>query len=96
MLKDDIYTSALDNHSNFLQAAHEEGPLLADGLICINQVYNGHLKGYAGRFTDAVIQRIGEMPEVAYVEQNSIVHALDTQRFTPWVCPSMPLSSCNL
>ena len=86
MLKDDLHSSAVDNHFNFLQAAHEEDPLLADGPAGISQVYNGNLKGYAGRFTDAVIQRIREMPEVAYVEQDSIVHALDTQRFAPWVC----------
>ena len=85
MLKDDIHTSAVDNHFNFLQVVHEEDPLLADGPVGVSQVYDGHLKGYAGRFTDAVIQRIREMPEVAYVEQDSIVHALDTQRFAPWV-----------
>ena len=78
MLKDDIRTPTLDNHFNFLQAAHEEGPLLADSPVGISQVYNGHLKGYAGRFTDAVIQRIKEMPEFAYVERDSTVYALDT------------------
>ncbi|KAF9645403.1 hypothetical protein BDM02DRAFT_3120303 [Thelephora ganbajun] len=84
VLKDDLHPSALDNHFNFLQAAHEEDPLLTDGPVGISQVYNGHLKGYAGRFTNAVVQRIREMPEVAYVEQDSIVHTLDTQRFAPW------------
>ncbi|KAF9784070.1 peptidase S8/S53 domain-containing protein [Thelephora terrestris] len=84
MLKDDLHSSTVDNHFNFLQAAHEEDPLLIDGPVGISQVYNGHLKGYAGRFTDAVVQRIREMPEVAYVEQDSIVHALETQRFAPW------------
>ena len=93
MLKDDLHNSAMDNHFNFLQGAHEEDPLLADGPVGISQVYNGHLKGYAGRFTDAVIQRIREMPEVAYVEQDSIVYALDTQRFAPWVNSSVPVSS---
>jgi cerevisin len=85
MLKGDLHSSAIDNHFNFLQVAHEEDPLLAAGPVGVSQVYNGHLKGYAGRFTDSVIQRIREMPEVAYVEQDSIVHALDTQRFAPWV-----------
>ena len=93
MLKDDIHTSAVDNHFNFLQSAHDEDPLLADGPVGISQVYNGHLKGYAGRFTDSVIQRIREMPEVAYVEQDSIVHALETQKFAPWVCLSTPVWS---
>ena len=93
MLKDDLHTSAMDNHFNFLQVAHEEDPLVADGPVGISQVYNGHLKGYAGRFTDSVIQRIREMPEVAYVEQDSIVHTLDTQRFAPWVRSAIPLPS---
>jgi len=84
VLKDDLHSSALDNHFNFLQAAHEEDPLLVEGSVGISQVYNGHLKGYAGRFTDSVVQRIREMPEVAYVEQDSVVHAFDTQRFAPW------------
>ena len=33
-----------------------------------SQKYNGHLSGYAVRFTDAVIQRIREVPEVAYTK----------------------------
>ena len=85
VLKDDLSTSAVDNHLNFLQAIHEEDPLIADGLVGISQVYNSYLTGYAGRFTDAVVQRIREMPEIAYVEQDSVVHALDTQHFAPWV-----------
>ena len=55
MLKDDLHTSALDNHFNFLQATHEEDPPLAQGPTGISQVYDRHLKGYAGRFTDAVV-----------------------------------------
>jgi hypothetical protein len=35
MLKDDLHTPTLDNHFNFLQAAHED-PLLADGPVCIS------------------------------------------------------------
>ena len=85
VLKDDLHSSAMGNHFNFLQAAHEEDNLLADGPVDMSQVDNGHLEGYAGRFTDTVIQRIREMPEVAYLEQASVAHALDTQRFAPWV-----------
>ena len=95
MLKDDLHSSAMDNHLNFLQVAYEEDPLLADGPVGVSQIYDGHLKGYAGRFTDAVIQRIREMPEVAYVEQDSIVHAFDTQRFAPWVRPPSLAPSCR-
>ena len=88
VLKDDLHASTVDNHFNFLQAIHEEDPLTADGPIGISQVYSSYLKGYSGRFTDAVIQQIRETPEVAYVEQDSIVHALEIQRPAPWVRPS--------
>ena len=89
VFKDDLRVSAMDNHFNFLVAVHEEDPLLADGTVGISQVYDGLLKGYAGRFTDAVVQRIRGMPEVAYVEQDSIVQALDIQRPAPWVRSSI-------
>ena len=62
--------------------------------IDISQVYNSHLKDYGGRFTDAVIQRIREMLEVAYIKQDTIAYASDTQHFAscvhssnlPWPC----------
>ena len=79
VLKDDLSTAAVDNHLNVLQAIHEDDPLIADGSVGISQVYNSYLTGYSGRFTDAVVQRIREMPEVSFVEQDSIVHALETQ-----------------
>ena len=85
VLKDDLHASAVDNHFNFLQAIHQEDPLIADGPVGISHVYNSYLKGYAGRFTDAVVQRIREMPEVSFVEQDSIVHTLATQSSAPWV-----------
>jgi len=85
VLKDDLHASAVDNHFNFLQAVHQEDPLIADGPVGISQVYSSYLKGYAGRFTDAVIQQIRETPEVAYVEQDSVVHTLEIQRPAPWV-----------
>ena len=58
-----------------------QAPLLTDGPVGISQTYDGHLRGSA----DAVIQRIMEMPEVAYIEQDSTVRAFETQRFAPWV-----------
>ena len=85
VLKDDLPTSAVDNHFNFLQAIHEEDPLIADGPVGISQIYDSYLKGYAGRFTDAVVQQIRGMPEVSFVEQDSIVHAFETQFSAPWV-----------
>ena len=60
------------NYFNFLWAAHEGDPLPVEGPVGISHPYNGHLNGYAGHFTDSVVQRIREVPEVAYVEQDSI------------------------
>ena len=93
IFKDNLHTSAMDNHFNFLQIAHEEDPLLTDGPVGISRIYDGHLKGYAGHFTEVVIQRIREMPEVAYIEQDSIVRAFETQRFAPWVRSQIPVLS---
>ncbi|KAF8271026.1 peptidase S8/S53 domain-containing protein [Lactarius quietus] len=42
------------------------------------------MKGYAGRFTDTVLQRIREQPEVDYVERDQIVRTQDIQRTAPW------------
>ena len=75
----------MDDHFNFLQAAHEEDPLLIKGPIGTSQIRNNHLNGYAGRFTDSVVQRDREVSETAHIEQDPVVHASDSQRFAPWV-----------
>jgi cerevisin len=87
MLKHDIDSSLMDNHFNFLQAVHEDSDFAGDENTGVRQVYNGHVKGYAGRFTQGTVNRIREMPEVSYVEKDSVVKAseLDVQRNVPWV-----------
>lgn len=84
MLKKDLPLAALDNHYNFLQAAHAEDPHLDDNSG-IRHIYDGHINGYAGKFTDRVLQRIREMPEVDYVERDQIVKTQDVQISAPWV-----------
>lgn len=84
MLKKDMPLAALDNHYNFLEAAHAEDPHL-DGNGGIRHVFDSHIKGYAGKFTDRVLQRIREMPEVDYVERDQIVRTQDVQKSAPWV-----------
>ncbi|KAN0130153.1 Peptidase S8/S53 domain containing protein [Lactarius tabidus] len=78
------------NHYNFLQAAHSEDPLL-DDESGIRHVYDSHIKGYAGRFTDTVLESIRQQPEVDYVErdqivrtQDEIVKTQDKQTGAPW------------
>ncbi|KAI0250070.1 peptidase S8/S53 domain-containing protein [Lactifluus subvellereus] len=83
VLKRDLPLAAIDNHYNFLHAAHAEDPLLEDGSG-IHHVFDSHIKGYAGKFSDRVLQRIREMPEVDYVERDQIVKTQDTQKAAPW------------
>ncbi|KAI0001035.1 peptidase S8/S53 domain-containing protein [Russula vinacea] len=83
MLKKDLPLAALDNHYNFLQAAHAEDPHL-DENSGIRHIFDSHIKGYAGKFTDRVLQRIREMPEVDYVERDQIVKTQAVQRSAPW------------
>jgi cerevisin len=82
MLKDDLTPSLKENHFNFLQMAHQSDPLMVDGGV--QQVYN-HVSGYAGRFTQGVIDQIRSMPEVDYVEKDQIVRTMDVQNAAPWV-----------
>jgi len=82
VLKDDVSPELRANHFNFLQMADDEDPLLDDGGI--THIYEGHVNGYAGRFTPSVIERIRTMPEVAYVERDQIVRTTDVQKSAPW------------
>ena len=84
VLKKDTPQAVVGNHFNFLQAAHSEDPLLDDGSG-IRHVYDSHIKGYAGRFTDVVLQKIREQPEVDYVERDQIVRTQGVQLSAPWV-----------
>ncbi|KAF9047568.1 peptidase S8/S53 domain-containing protein [Panaeolus papilionaceus] len=86
MLKDDIPDALKFNHMNFLQDIHGSDPLVGDDLAGVNQIYDGHITGYSGRFNDRVINRIRRMPEVAYVEKDQIVRTqkIATQKGAPW------------
>ncbi|KAG6856388.1 hypothetical protein H0H87_005006 [Tephrocybe sp. NHM501043] len=84
MLKPGLSQSFKTNHFNLLQAAHNEDPLHGEesGL---KHIYDAHqFSGYAGHFSDAVVQRLRTLPEVAYVEQDQIVKTQDIQKGAPW------------
>jgi len=83
MLKKDLPLAALDNHYNFVHAAHAEDPHF-DFDSGIRHKFDSHIKGYAGKFTDQVLQRIREMPEVDYVERDQIVKTQEIQTSAPW------------
>lgn len=83
VLKNDLPPSLKDNHFNFLQAAHDADPLLAEASG-IQQVYDGHISGYSGRFSQGVVEQLRAMPEVAYIEQDQIVRTMEVQKSAPW------------
>ena len=94
MLKSQTGADVLQNHMNFVQFAHQESPLVGDELAGgLRHVYDSHVKGYAGAFSEAVIDRIRQLPEVDYVEKDQIVRTLEveqlssetTQLGAPWV-----------
>jgi len=84
ILKDNLPVSLIQNHINFLMAAHNADPLVGDDMAGISQIYEGHMNGYAGRFTPNVLDQIRRMPEVAYVEKDQIVRTQDIQKSAPW------------
>ena len=92
MLKDNLPSLLMQNHINFLMAAHDADPLVGDDMAGISQIYDGHIKGYAGRFTGKVVDEIRRMPEVSYVEKDQIVRTQDTQKSAPWVSYRQMLS----
>lgn len=99
MLKSQTGTDVLQNHMNFVQFAHQESPLVGSELVGgLRHVYDSHVKGYAGAFSEAVIDRIRQLPEVDYVEKDQIVRTLEvpsvmsteaTQNGAPWVRVSL-------
>ncbi len=48
---------------SFLQTAHGARTRSWDDVSGVQQVYNGHVTGYAGRFTEQVVEQIRRMPE---------------------------------
>ncbi|KAI6046372.1 peptidase S8/S53 domain-containing protein [Pisolithus marmoratus] len=91
VFKEDVSPALMDNHLNFLQMAHASDSLLgssvADGL---RHIYDGGLKGYAGEFTEGVVEQIRRMPEVDFVEKDQVVRAtvfnetIVQQKGSPW------------
>jgi len=96
MLKEDVSPSLLLTHINFLSFAYEEDPFFGDDTG-IHNIYDGHIKGYSGRFTPRVVEQIRSRPEVAYVERDQIVRTMDVQKGAPWVSLTCYISipSCS-
>ncbi|KAF9523823.1 peptidase S8/S53 domain-containing protein [Crepidotus variabilis] len=84
MLKDDLPETVKNSHMNFLFAAHQSNPLMGDDRSGLTHVYEPHFNGYAGRFTEDVVEQIRRMPEVEFVERDQIVRTQEVQRSAPW------------
>ncbi|KAG0699460.1 peptidase S8/S53 domain-containing protein [Suillus ampliporus] len=87
VLRDDLPQAVMQNHLNFLQIAHTSDSLLGDGFAeGLRHIYDGHVKGYAGEFTENVIEQVRRMPEVDFVEKDQIVRTTEiaTQKGSPW------------
>ncbi|KAI0764380.1 peptidase S8/S53 domain-containing protein [Trametes elegans] len=79
MLKDGVAPTLMQNHMNFLQNVHASDPL-ADALEGLTHVYDSHVKGYAGKFSESTIDQLRMLPEVDYVEKDQIVRTLEVER----------------
>jgi len=60
-----------------------------EALVGLKHTYDipGGLRGYSGAFSDDVLAEIRRHPDVAYVEKDSIVYALEdpvTEKSAPW------------
>ncbi|KAG9042276.1 serine protease [Tulasnella sp. UAMH 9824] len=80
VLKPDV---DLTTHTNVVASTHAEDPLAGEdsGLI---HVYDGQIKGYAGRFANSTIAKLRTMPEVDYIEHDQLVWASDIEKGAPW------------
>lgn len=85
VLKDGASSVHVQNHLNFLEAVHSTNPLAGVVDAGLSHVYDSHIKGYAGKFSDATVDLIRGMPEVEYVEKDQLVHTMETQLGAPWV-----------
>ncbi|KAJ1729942.1 proteinase B [Coemansia biformis] len=79
--------NVLDGHFAWLTAdiaqANARAPAARDANR-IDHVYRDALVGYAGQFEPEILERIRASGDVAYVERDSVVYALETQHNAPW------------
>ncbi|KAJ2852738.1 proteinase B [Coemansia brasiliensis] len=77
----------LDGHFSWLttdiQEANARAPSSHDANR-VNHIYSDAMVGYAGRFEPEILDRIRKSDDVDYVERDSVVYALETQKNAPW------------
>lgn len=103
VFKDHVKESTATDHHSWVQELHTTSlkkrsqiPLLKSGSEWLNDAadglkhtYNiaGHLLGYSGTFDEGVLEEIRRHPDVAYVEKDSKVFALEdpaVEHSAPW------------
>lgn len=77
VLNEGISQSAFQSHQSWASNAHSES-MRKRGLEARSETFDytyntGSLKGYAGTFDKATIEKIAARPEVAYVEANAVM-----------------------
>lgn len=83
ILKDGVSTTDFFAHRAMITAAQQSANLFhatnADDAAGIGHIYEleQHLQGYAGKFTEDVVDYIRSLPEVAYVEKDSVVKTME-------------------
>lgn len=93
MLKDDASVDFLQTHVKLVESAYLASPMAlaaassdADDLGGVKNVYaSDALLGYAGTFSEEVLDQIRSDPMVSFVEQDSVVTTMEVERGAPWV-----------
>ena len=95
MFRDDIPADAFQAHLSFLQFANDVHPLQPSGISELDEdyvdspiehIYDSDIaRGYAGRFSESVLEMIRNRPEVEYVEQDRRIYGNGMQSDPPWV-----------
>ncbi|RKP09667.1 peptidase S8/S53 domain-containing protein, partial [Thamnocephalis sphaerospora] len=87
VLKKDLSSEQLEAHHNLLAAFLAQHGGLSDegGQNELRHVYEMEgMRGYAGKFSSEVVDRVREAPEVDFVERDSVVYATALQKNAPW------------
>ncbi|RHZ57342.1 hypothetical protein Glove_390g53 [Diversispora epigaea] len=92
VFKDQLDNEKIKHHHNCVRSlVDEENKKLAkrgflDKLISgLKHTYNfKNLKGYSGRFSPDVLEKIRRSEEVAWVEKDQVVYASELQKNAPW------------
>jgi len=90
VFKNNLESDCLHKHTHWVRSLQENNSVLAtlvdSGAIAgIKHTYDlPNLKGYSGRFSEDVLEKIRQSDEVEYIERDSLVYATELQRNAPW------------